>query len=142
MGIGAVIGSGIFTLTGTAAAGVTMKYPSVLHAPVMGYLRWFHNRTRATLVPTDAQRQELATAGFRSAIALGRGVDASLYHPRKRDEALRRGWRGRGNRRAGRRAHTHTYAHSRAQTEETRTLPACSSACAMRTTNRWLASFL
>ncbi len=40
MGIGAVIGSGIFTLTGTAAAGVTMQYPSVLHAPVMDLLRF------------------------------------------------------------------------------------------------------
>ena len=40
MGIGAVIGSGIFTLTGTAAAGVTMKYQSVLHAPVLDLLRF------------------------------------------------------------------------------------------------------
>jgi APA family basic amino acid/polyamine antiporter len=40
MGVGAVIGSGIFTLTGTAAAGVTMKYPSVLHAPVLDLLRF------------------------------------------------------------------------------------------------------
>ncbi len=35
LGIGAVIGSGIFTLTGTAAAGVTMTYPSVMHVPVL-----------------------------------------------------------------------------------------------------------
>lgn len=40
LGIGAVIGSGIFTLTGTAAAGVTMKYQSILHAPVMDLLRY------------------------------------------------------------------------------------------------------
>ena len=35
LGIGAVIGSGIFTLTGTAAAGLNLSYHSVLHAPVL-----------------------------------------------------------------------------------------------------------
>jgi basic amino acid/polyamine antiporter, APA family len=35
MGIGAVIGSGIFTLTGTAAAGKVEKIESVLHATVL-----------------------------------------------------------------------------------------------------------
>jgi basic amino acid/polyamine antiporter, APA family len=34
-GIGAVIGSGIFTLTGTAAAGQTFDYHSVMNAPVL-----------------------------------------------------------------------------------------------------------
>jgi APA family basic amino acid/polyamine antiporter len=37
-GIGAVIGSGIFILTGTAAAGETLAYKSILHAPVMDLL--------------------------------------------------------------------------------------------------------
>ncbi len=40
LGIGMVIGSGIFTLPGTAAAGVTTKYPSILHAPVLDLLRY------------------------------------------------------------------------------------------------------
>ncbi|MBM3775767.1 MAG: amino acid permease [Acidobacteria bacterium] len=35
LGIGAVIGSGIFILTGTAAAGETLSYHSILHAPVL-----------------------------------------------------------------------------------------------------------
>jgi basic amino acid/polyamine antiporter, APA family len=35
LGIGAVIGSGIFILTGTAAAGETLAVPSILHAPVL-----------------------------------------------------------------------------------------------------------
>ncbi len=39
LGVGAVIGSGIFILTGTAAAGETLSYPSVLHAPVLDLLR-------------------------------------------------------------------------------------------------------
>ncbi len=34
-GIGAVIGSGIFILTGTAAAGESLSYPSILNAPVL-----------------------------------------------------------------------------------------------------------
>jgi APA family basic amino acid/polyamine antiporter len=35
LGIGAVIGSGIFILTGTAAAGEQLSYKSILHAPVL-----------------------------------------------------------------------------------------------------------
>jgi APA family basic amino acid/polyamine antiporter len=38
LGIGAVIGSGIFILTGTAAAGETLAVPSVLHAPLLDIL--------------------------------------------------------------------------------------------------------
>lgn len=38
LGIGAVIGSGIFILTGTAAAGETLSYDSLLHAPVLDIL--------------------------------------------------------------------------------------------------------
>jgi APA family basic amino acid/polyamine antiporter len=37
-GVGAVIGSGIFTLTGTAAAGQTFDYHSILNAPVLDLL--------------------------------------------------------------------------------------------------------
>jgi len=39
LGVGAVIGSGIFILTGTAAAGETLSFPSVLHAPVLDLIR-------------------------------------------------------------------------------------------------------
>ncbi len=37
-GIGAVIGGGIFTVTGTAAAGQTLSVPSLLNAPVLDLL--------------------------------------------------------------------------------------------------------
>jgi basic amino acid/polyamine antiporter, APA family len=40
LGIGAVIGSGIFILTGTAAAGETLSYKSILHAPLLDLLRY------------------------------------------------------------------------------------------------------
>ncbi len=39
LGIGAVIGTGIFILTGTAAAGETVAIPSVLKAPLLDLLR-------------------------------------------------------------------------------------------------------
>ena len=38
LGIGSVIGSGIFTFTGTAAAGLKFDYPSVFKAPVLDLL--------------------------------------------------------------------------------------------------------
>ena len=38
LGLGAVIGTGIFVLTGTAAAGETMSFRSILHAPVLDLL--------------------------------------------------------------------------------------------------------
>mgnify|MGYP001037765786 CR=1 FL=1 len=38
LGVGAVIGSGIFILTGTAAAGETLAYRSIFHAPVLDLL--------------------------------------------------------------------------------------------------------
>jgi len=39
LGIGAVIGSGIFILTGTAAAGETLSFKSILHAPILDLLQ-------------------------------------------------------------------------------------------------------
>jgi APA family basic amino acid/polyamine antiporter len=38
LGIGAIIGSGIFIVTGTAAAGETDRYPSLLQAPLLSVL--------------------------------------------------------------------------------------------------------
>jgi APA family basic amino acid/polyamine antiporter len=38
LGIGAIIGAGIFVLTGTAAAGETRSYQSILHAPLLDLL--------------------------------------------------------------------------------------------------------
>jgi amino acid transporter len=41
LGIGAIIGSGIFVLTGTAAAGENFAVPSILHAQVMDLIATF-----------------------------------------------------------------------------------------------------
>jgi APA family basic amino acid/polyamine antiporter len=38
LGIGAIIGSGIFVLTGTAAAGEVDRYPSILQAPLLSVI--------------------------------------------------------------------------------------------------------
>jgi basic amino acid/polyamine antiporter, APA family len=38
LGVGMVIGTGIFTLTGTAAAGLQFQYPSILKAPLLNLL--------------------------------------------------------------------------------------------------------
>jgi glycosyltransferase involved in cell wall biosynthesis len=63
-----------------------------LHRPIMAYLRKFHNRTQATMVPTEALRRDLETAGFRHVTVVKRGVDTERFHPGFRNEALRHGW--------------------------------------------------
>lgn len=59
---------------------------------VLRYLRWFHNRTACTLVPTDEMRARLARFHFERLTVLSRGVDARLFSPTKRSEALRKSW--------------------------------------------------
>jgi glycosyltransferase involved in cell wall biosynthesis len=53
------------------------------------YLRWFHNRTALTLVPTEAARRRLEGGGYANLATWPRGVDGRRFHPRHRDEALR-----------------------------------------------------
>jgi glycosyltransferase involved in cell wall biosynthesis len=45
------------------------------------YLRWFHNRTRETYVPSQTTINELARAGFERTVLWKRGVDSSLFRP-------------------------------------------------------------
>jgi glycosyltransferase involved in cell wall biosynthesis len=54
------------------------------------YLRWFHNRTRVTLVPSRATRSRLTADGMQRVEIWSRGVDAQVFHPRYRDAELRR----------------------------------------------------
>ena len=63
-----------------------------LRAPIMGYLRRFHNATAVTMVPTEALRQELQAAGFRHVRVVARGVDAQRFAPARRSAALRAAW--------------------------------------------------
>ncbi len=59
---------------------------------VYAYLRRFHNRADATLVPTVELAAFLETNRFRNVRLLRRAVDTKLFHPQQRDEALRREW--------------------------------------------------
>lgn len=59
---------------------------------VTNYLRWFHNRTRLTLVPSASQCIELERRGFERIALLARGVDGQLFHPSRRSAALREQW--------------------------------------------------
>ena len=59
----------------------------------VGYLRAFHNRTAATLVPTEQTRADLRGLGFRNVAVVSRGVDTRLYTPHKRRPDLRQRWR-------------------------------------------------
>jgi glycosyltransferase involved in cell wall biosynthesis len=63
-----------------------------LRAPILAYLRKFHNRTACTMVPTEGLRGELATAGFEGLRVVARGVDTRLFDPARRSPALRAAW--------------------------------------------------
>lgn len=63
-----------------------------LKTPIESYLRKFHNRTRLTMVPTHAMREQLARDGFRNLQVVARGVDTELFNPGRRSEALRAAW--------------------------------------------------
>lgn len=65
---------------------------SLLSRMVTHYLRWFHNRSSLTLVPSASQRLELERKHFERLGMLSRGVDSQLFHPAKRDGNLRKHW--------------------------------------------------
>jgi glycosyltransferase involved in cell wall biosynthesis len=59
------------------------------------YLRWFHQRTRETYVPSEATIRELEGLGFERLVLWKRGVDGQLFRPdRAGRRAVRRalGW--------------------------------------------------
>ncbi|WP_137821747.1 glycosyltransferase family 1 protein [Pseudomonas sp. D(2018)] len=56
------------------------------------YLRWFHNATRLTLVPSVSQLQDLTRRGFERLQLLSRGVDGQLFNPARRCPDLRAQW--------------------------------------------------
>jgi glycosyltransferase involved in cell wall biosynthesis len=63
-----------------------------LKAPALAYMRHFHNATAFTLIPTEDQRVQLAADGLTHLQVLGRGVDADLFHPNRRNADLRASW--------------------------------------------------
>ncbi|WP_193213953.1 glycosyltransferase [Luteolibacter marinus] len=67
-----------------------------LQPAAMAYLRKIHNRADLTMAPTSDVVDMLAREGFENVRLLGRGVDTGLFHPAKRDSALRAEWGARG----------------------------------------------
>jgi glycosyltransferase involved in cell wall biosynthesis len=59
---------------------------------VRAYLRYFHNGTDRTLVPTAATRHALEQKGYRRLEVLGRGVDCRQFSPARRSDTLRAEW--------------------------------------------------
>jgi APA family basic amino acid/polyamine antiporter len=69
MGVGAVIGTGIFVLTGTAAAGETTAIPSILKAPVADLL--LHGRGALSIHGRPGAGPGIALSYLLTAIACG-----------------------------------------------------------------------
>ncbi len=63
-----------------------------LEPVALRWMRRFHNRGQATLVPTDALRDELRALGFAHAVRLPRAVDTALFRADRRDDTLRAAW--------------------------------------------------
>ncbi|HYA47890.1 MAG TPA: glycosyltransferase family 1 protein [Burkholderiales bacterium] len=63
---------------------------------VSRYLRFLHNRTGCTLVPTAEMRASLEAAGYERVEVVGRGVDTLLFSPARRSDRLRSAWGCRG----------------------------------------------
>ncbi len=52
-------------------------------AMIWRYLRWFHNNTRETYVPSEATITALEGRGFERVVLWRRGVDSSLFRPNR-----------------------------------------------------------
>lgn len=63
-----------------------------LHKPISAYLRRFHNRTDATLVPTVSLQDSLRLEGYQAVHVVTRGVDTQRFNPERRSVALRAQW--------------------------------------------------
>ena len=63
-----------------------------LQPALAAYLRSFHRRTRATLVPTESLAASLTGEGLSGVRVVGRGVDVELFRPTRRSEVLRAEW--------------------------------------------------
>lgn len=68
-----------------------------LRGVVTRHLRTLHNNSACTMVPDAMLRQTLQQEGYRNVVVLGRGVDAGLFDPARRNPALRAAWKVRGD---------------------------------------------
>ncbi|MFP7725142.1 glycosyltransferase family 4 protein [Lysobacter sp. D1-1-M9] len=64
----------------------------LLSGAALGWMRRFHNRADATLVPTRELLALLQASGFARPVRLPRAVDTRAFDPARRDPALRAQW--------------------------------------------------
>jgi glycosyltransferase involved in cell wall biosynthesis len=64
------------------------RFPEYVHARIRlpvsisyAWMRWFHARSSAVMVPTPAIHDDLARRGFRNLVMWSRGVDTELFRP-------------------------------------------------------------
>jgi glycosyltransferase involved in cell wall biosynthesis len=65
---------------------------SLLRNAALGWLRYVHNLTLRTFVPTADLCGELSAMGFANLSVMSRGVDTRQFRPERRSNALRRDW--------------------------------------------------
>lgn len=65
---------------------------SPLHRVALAWLKYVHNLTRRTFVPTEDLRAELSSLGFSNLSVMSRGVDTRQFRPERRSESLRAAW--------------------------------------------------
>jgi glycosyltransferase involved in cell wall biosynthesis len=63
-----------------------------LQSVVLRYLRYLHNGTARTIVPSLELQNRLRAQGFKNVTCLGRGVDSRLFGPHRRSAQLRSSW--------------------------------------------------
>jgi glycosyltransferase involved in cell wall biosynthesis len=65
---------------------------SLLRNVALGWLRYVHNLTLRTFVPTSDLCSELSAMGFLNVSVLSRGVDTRQFRPERRSPSLRADW--------------------------------------------------
>lgn len=71
----------------------TARYGAVVLRPVIrAWLRHIHRKARCCFAPTEEGAARLRKLRFGRVEVFGRGVDGELFHPRRRDAALRATW--------------------------------------------------
>ena len=63
-----------------------------LESLITRYLRWFHNTSAGTLVPTKQQKCFLERHGFKNISIVSRGIDHTRFSREKRSQELRASW--------------------------------------------------
>ena len=61
-----------------------------LEQTIWKYLHWFHTQNSLTLCPSLASQQLLRSKGIHNTRIFSRGIDANGFHPRHRNEELRK----------------------------------------------------